>query len=88
MSTWIAWPPDNPKTKFPKAYWQGDPLDQFQVGVEQEVCPACGFTVQFISNKHQYEHWNGNSHEVISGMLEVQRRIGDCPGHPKPNWMR
>ncbi len=87
MSTWIAWPPDEPETKFPDSYWEGDPLQKYQEGIDKEECPACGFTVQFISDKHQYENWNGHSHDFVAGILEVQRNIGDCPSHPKPSWM-
>jgi hypothetical protein len=87
VSTWIAWPPEDAKTKFPQSYWEGDPLDEFQDQVEQEACPKCGFTVQFISDKHQYEEWNAHSHELIREILEHQRRLGDRPAHPKPNWM-
>jgi hypothetical protein len=87
MATYIAWPPDNARTKFPEEYWHGNPLDNYQEGIEQEQCPECDFTVQFISDRYQYENWNDHSHEMIAGILEVQRRTGDCPAHPKPNWM-
>jgi hypothetical protein len=87
MSTWIAWPPEDPRQRFPKNYWLNDPLDQYQDGIETESCPACGFTVQFISDRDQFENWNDHSHESIAGILKVQKKIGDCPSHPKPNWM-
>lgn len=87
MSTWIAWPPDDPKTKFPQPYRHGDPLNNFQAGMEKEVCPECDFAVSFISDRHQYETWNAHTHELIAGILEGQRGFGDCPAHPKPNWM-
>ena len=88
MSTWIAWPPDDPKAKFPESYWQSDPLGKYQSGIDEEVCPECGFTVQFMSDKHQYENWSDHSHEFVAGILAVQRGRGDCPSHSKPNWMR
>jgi len=87
MSTWIAWPPETPETRFPHSYWQDNPLEQFQGGMERETCPKCGFKVVFISDTHQFAHWNDHSHEVVAGILQVQREIGDCPSHPKPNWM-
>jgi len=87
MSTWIAWPPEDSRKKFPENFWQNDPLDQYQEGIEEEKCAVCNFTVQFISDRHQYKDWNDHFHEQIAGILEVQRKIGDCPSHPKPNWM-
>ena len=87
MSTWIAWPPDDPKSKFPQPYWQGDPLNNYQAGMEKEVCAKCDFTISFISDKHQYETWNARRHEFIVGILETKRESGDCPNHPKPNWL-
>ena len=87
MSTWIAWPPDEPVDKFPQNYFYGDPLDEFQKGFEEEKCKQCGFSVKFISDKYQYEGWNRSTHNLISGILENQRKIGECPMHPKPNWM-
>ena len=87
MSTWIAWPPEELDDKLPDTDWRNDPLDQFQGGIQTESCPVCGFSVTFISDTHQFQNWNDHSHDVIAGILEVQRSIGDCPDHPKPNWM-
>ncbi len=87
MSIWIAWPPETMKKKFPQKHYQGDPLDEFQKGFEEEKCKQCGFSVKFISNNHQYEDWNQSTHDLVSGILENQKRIGKCPEHPKPNWM-
>lgn len=87
MSTWIAWPPEDPKSKFPDPYWHGDPLDNFQDGMEREECTECGLAVVFISDKHQYEAWNARTHDFIKGILDGQREFGDCPDHPKPNWL-
>ncbi len=85
MSTWIAWPPDDPSAKLPNAI--GDPLNQFQPGYETESCPKCSFSVRFISDRDQYELWNDHSHSVIAGFLRHQAEIGECPTHPKPNWI-
>lgn len=87
MSTWIAWPPDEPKDKFPQKYFEGDPLDEYQEGFEEEKCKKCGFSVKFISDKNQFVDWNQATHELIASILDNQEVIGECPNHPKPNWI-
>ena len=87
MSTWIAWAPEELDHKLPDIDWRTDPLERFQGGIQTESCPVCGFTISFISDTDQFQDWNDHFHAVMKGILEVQRRIGDCPGHPKPNWM-
>ena len=85
MSTWIAWPPEDPAKKLPNH--DGDPMDMYQQGSETESCKSCGFTVSFVSDKHQYEAWSDHTHDFISRLLQQQANIGDCPSHPKPNWI-
>jgi hypothetical protein len=86
MSTWIVWN-DEPKIKFPPNFWKGDPLNQYQTGIEEEKCSQCEFTVKFISDKNQYKNWNDQTHKKIASILEHQCKIGACPSHPKPNWI-
>ena len=78
MSTWIAWPPDTMEGKFPQKYFQGDPLNEFQEGFEEEKCISCGFSVKFISNFHQYNDCNKSTNELILDILKNQKRIGEC----------
>jgi len=83
MTTWIAWPPDNPETKFPKNFLEGDPLNQYGEA-QKESCPECGFTVQWVSDKYQFEHYNDDNRKRIRASLERQRELNNCPKHPLP----
>jgi hypothetical protein len=88
MSTWILWSPDeSPESRFPVGFLQGNSMDQYQEGIESEKCPKCGFKVRWISDKYQYENYNQETHQLIANLLKRQSEVGDCPEHPKPNWM-
>lgn len=86
MSTWIAWPPDKTKDKFPKNF-DNNALNQYQTGIDEEKCPECGFTVKFISDKNAYENWNDHTHVIMREILARQEELGKCPSHNKPNWI-
>ncbi len=88
MSTWIAWgPTESPEERFPRNFLEGDPLGEFQSGTESESCQVCGFTVDWMSDNYQYENYNDETRRFISSLLGKQNEAGDCPDHPKPNWM-
>lgn len=88
MSTWILWSPqDSAESRFPSDFLQGDPGDLYQDGIESETCPKCGFKVRWMSDKYQYENYNEETRQFIAKLLERQSIVGDCPEHPKPNWI-
>jgi len=88
MSTWILWSPEeSPESKFPTDFLQGDPLNNYQNSIESEECPVCGFKVRWMSDKYQYENYNDETRQLIADLLKRQSIVGDCPEHPKPNWL-
>ncbi len=88
MSTWILWSPkDTPESKFPADYMSGLARDAYQTGIESEACSECGFMIRWISDTYQFENYNRETHLFIASYLERQRINGECPDHPKPNWI-
>lgn len=52
MTTWISWPPDDPKKKFPESYWEGDPHNLYpRSGFLQEHEFRLGFQVKRLVNQ-------------------------------------
>jgi hypothetical protein len=84
MSTWINWPPDDIKTTFPPAYFDGDPLEMLFGGIQSETCQKCGFAVQWVSDKYDFEKYNEETRLRIKQRLDYQSKHGECPQHPKP----
>jgi len=87
MSTWINWSPATRQSSFPKDFLFGDPLDLYYSEVQSESCTECGFKVEWIMSKDEFDNWNEDTRRQIRETLAQQRNYGDCPSHPKPQWV-
>lgn len=87
MSSWISWIGEDPKKKFPPNIFNGDPLDQFEGGIQEVACKKCSQVVKFVTDKEQFNNWNDHTKGLIIEFLERQVKHGECPDHQKPIWV-
>lgn len=84
---WIKWPPQTQQSRFPK-FLKKDPLDLYYPDIQSESCSVCGFTVEWVIGKENFEDHNDGIRRTIKQILTQQKNRGDCPEHPKPQWLK